>query len=38
MKLNEKKELITRYFKKEKFSDTELKKLLTISNEERKLK
>lgn len=35
-KLNEKKELITKYFKKEKFSETELKKLLTISNEERK--
>ncbi len=38
IKLDEKKELITKYFKKEKFSDTELKKLLTISNEERKSK
>lgn len=38
IKLNEKKELITKYFKKEKFSETELKKLLTISNEERKKK
>ena len=38
MKLNEKKELITRYFKKDKFSDDDLKKLLTISNEERKSK
>lgn len=36
--LNEKKELITKYFKKEKFSETELKKLLTISNEDRKNK
>ncbi len=36
--LNEKKELITKYFKKEKFSETELKKLLTISNENRKNK
>ncbi|MDD3793415.1 MAG: hypothetical protein PHI37_01265 [Candidatus Gracilibacteria bacterium] len=36
IKLSEKKELITKYFKKEKFSETELKKLLTISNEDRK--
>ena len=38
VELNEKKELITKYFKKEKFSETELKKLLTISNEERQSK
>ncbi|MDD2907804.1 MAG: hypothetical protein PHH98_04130 [Candidatus Gracilibacteria bacterium] len=38
IKLNEKKELLNKYFKKEKFSDVELKKLLTISNEERKIK
>ncbi len=36
--LNEKKELLDKYFKKEEFSETELKKLLTISNEERKKK